>query len=138
MTTKHEPRLPGPDHPISVMPLVGRVRVRMGDRALVDTAEALELREASYPPVTYVPLADIDAASLVPSQTTTYCPYKGNANYYSVTTDPDNPEAVVVKDTIWYYATPYQTVSEIAGYAAFYSDKVQITVDPLGFDRTPG
>jgi uncharacterized protein (DUF427 family) len=126
MTTTQEPKLPGPDHPITVTPFAGRVRVRLGQSTVADTTDALELREANYPPVMYVPLADVDPATLMPSDTMTYCPYKGDAKYYSVREDT---ESDVIADALWYYATPYPAVSEIAGYAAFYPDKVQITAE---------
>ncbi len=84
MTTASEPLIPGPDHPIDIEPYAGRVRVTFGHHTIADTTSALELREASYPPVYYVPMADVDHAALRPSDTTSYCPYKGDASYYDV------------------------------------------------------
>jgi uncharacterized protein (DUF427 family) len=68
-----------------------------------------------------VPLADVDSELLESSDTTSYCPYKGEASYYSVRTGDG-----VVKDAIWFYDEPYAAVSEIAGHVAFYPDRVQI------------
>ena len=98
--------------------------IRAGDLVLVDTDKALTLREASYPAVQYVPLADIDQDVLRPSQTHTYCPYKGEASYYSIVT----PVGELV-DAIWTYPEPYDAVADIAGHAAFYPDRVEITID---------
>src|ERR1700744_1062137 len=112
------PKLPGPDHPISIEAAGQRVVVTAGDTLLADTADALALREAGYPAILYVPRADVDAARLQPSETHTYCPYKGDASYASVQTD-DGP----IEDALWFYEEPYAAVAEIAGHVAFYADK---------------
>ena len=52
-----------------------------------------------------------------------YCPYKGEASYYSVTT-PDGK----LENVLWTYTEPYEAVAEIAGHAAFYTDRVQVSV----------
>lgn len=115
--------IPDETHPITVEPSAGQVRVRAGDTVVADTAKSLTLQEASYPPVAYVPLSAIDPALLKPSDTETYCPYKGDASYYDLVT----PEGVI-KDAAWTYAEPYESVADIAGHLAFYPDKVVITV----------
>lgn len=112
---------PGPDHPITVTPHAGRVTVRLGDRVLVDTERALELREASYPPVLYVPREDADAAAFTASATRTYCPYKGDASYLSITGEDGE-----LSDAVWSYEQPYDAVAPIAGHLAFYPDRVTI------------
>lgn len=129
MSAPSEPLIPGPDHPITVTPFSGRVRVNYANHTVVDTAEALELREASYPPVYYLPLADVDHTALRPSDTKSRCPYKGEASYYDVI-DPHTLQAV--NDAVWHYREPYAAVSEIAEYVAFYPDKVEIEVSPAG------
>jgi uncharacterized protein (DUF427 family) len=118
-----EPRLPGPDHPITIHPSPARVVVSAGDHIVADTTRALELREASYPGVLYVPNEDVDRSVLADSQTTTYCPYKGEASYYSIAAGDQE-----IDDAIWYYPEPYPAVGEIAGHVAFYADRVQIDV----------
>ena len=114
--------IPGPDHPITVEPHEGRVTVRLGDTVVADTTAALALRESSYPVAYYLPLTDVDQNLLRPSDTTTYCPYKGEASYYSVTVGDQ-----LVDDVVWYYPEPYDAVGTIAGHAAFYPSKVQIS-----------
>lgn len=117
-----EIKTPGPDHPITVEKNPARVVVRVGDKVVADTTAALSLRESNYPAVQYIPLADVDQSMLKDSETTTYCPYKGDAAYYTLTTaDGDLPDA------IWTYREPYASVAEIAGYVAFYPNKVSIT-----------
>ena len=112
---------PGPQHPITVEPAPGRVTVQVAGTPVADTSSALALQEANYPVVYYVPLADVRSEVLKPSDHATYCPYKGDASYYSLATP--NGE---VADAVWYYAEPYSAVAEIAGHVAFYANKVDI------------
>lgn len=73
MTTR-EPKIPGPDHPITIEKTGQRVVARVGEHVVADTTRALTLREANYPPVHYIPLADVDQALLANSSTQTYQP----------------------------------------------------------------
>ena len=118
-----EQKIPGPDHPITVEPTSARVVVRVGGKVLADTDKALTLREASYPAVQYVPLTDIDQDAIRHTETHTYCPYKGEASYYTIATADGE-----LADAIWTYEEPYDAVADIAGHAAFYPDRVEITV----------
>jgi uncharacterized protein (DUF427 family) len=117
-----EIKTPGPDHPIVVEKNPERVVVRVGDQVVADTTAALALREANYPAVQYIPLADVDQAVLKETETSTYCPYKGDASYYSLVTADGE-----LTDVIWTYREPYPAVAEIAGHVAFYPDKVSLT-----------
>jgi uncharacterized protein (DUF427 family) len=76
--------------------------------------------------VQYVPFDDVVQASLTRTDTSTYCPYKGEASYYSVTTAAGD----TVEDVIWTYDDPYPAVGAIAGHVAFYPDKADISVEP--------
>lgn len=118
-------RIPGPDHPISVTPAGGRVVVRDGERIIVDTRNALVLREASYAPVFYLPREDADMAVLARTEHHSWCPYKGEASYYSL---PGNSERAV--NAIWTYETPHDAVASIRGHLAFYPDRVSIEHTP--------
>lgn len=113
--------VPGPRHPITVEPAPGRVRVSFGDRVVADTGRALVLQEADYPPVLYLPLDDVDTGVLEPSTLQTYCPYKGEATYFTLR-DGDR----IADDAVWRYETPYDAVAPIAGHVAFYPQHVRI------------
>ena len=113
---------PGPQHPITVEPAAARITVTAGGTPVADTTAALALQEAKYPTVYYIPLADVRSDVLKPSEHTTYCPYKGDASYYSIATAEGE-----LADVVWYYAEPYPAVADIAGHVAFYADKVDIT-----------
>ena len=126
MTTDARPHLtPGPDHPLAVERSASRVMVRHGAVTVADTERALEMREAAYPPVLYIPLADVDRQVLRPSDHHTYCPYKGEASYYDIVADGGDLEAAV-----WYYDDPYPAVVDIRGHVAFYTDRVTLTATP--------
>ena len=115
---------PTAEHPITIEPTKGRVRVRVNDELVADTTAALTLRESTYPAVQYIPMSDVVQSVLNRTQTSTYCPYKGDAGYYSVTT----AAGATVNDAIWAYEKPYSAVAAIAGHVAFYPDKADITV----------
>ncbi|MFI1095575.1 DUF427 domain-containing protein [Streptomyces sp. NPDC020917] len=116
-------RTPGPDHPITVEPTGARVVVRAGGQVIADTAAALTLREADYPAVQYIPLADVAEGALRPTDTLTYCPYKGDASYFALT-----GPAGEVADAVWSYEKPYDAVDVIAGHVAFYPQHVEIEI----------
>ncbi len=117
--------IPTDEHPITIAPTNGRVMVRVGGTVIADSSHALTLQESSYPPVQYIPLADVDPAALRPSRTATYCPYKGEASYYSV--QPAGGDEV--KDAIWTYQDPYPAVAPIAGHIAFFPVRAEVTVE---------
>lgn len=110
---------PGPGHPITITPTTERIVVLVAGRVVADTRRALVLREATYPPVHYLPLEDTDPALLEPSTTTSYCPYKGEASYYSIPVG--GPGSV---DAIWVYRQPHEAVAAISNHVAFYPDRV--------------
>ena len=117
-------KIPGPDHPITVSPTGTRVVARLGDRVIADTENALTLQEASYPGVQYVPLADVDPAALKDSDSSSYCPYKGEAGYYTLVA----ADGTELEDAAWTYRQPYDAVAEIATHVAFYPDKVDVSI----------
>ena len=117
---------PTAEHPITIEPTQGRVVVRVGDTVVANSDHALTLQESTYPAVQYIPLADVDQGLLRPSDTASYCPFKGDARYYSVET----PDGATVTDAIWTYEQPYAAVSEIKDHVAFYGDRASVTVDP--------
>ncbi|WP_338615296.1 DUF427 domain-containing protein [Pigmentiphaga sp. CHJ604] len=112
-------KIPGPDHPITITPNPARIVVTAGGRTVADTRRALTLREAAYPPVHYVPRQDADMTLLERTAHTTYCPYKGDCTYYSI---PAGGERAT--DAVWSYESPHPAVAQIAGYLAFYPDRV--------------
>ena len=110
---------PGPDHPITVTPNPGRVVVKVAGQVVADTTRALTLQEASYPAVQYIPRADVDMALLQRTDHASYCPYKGDASYFSI---PAGGARSV--NAVWSYEHPYPAVADIKDHVAFYPDRV--------------
>jgi len=123
MSMTKEQLTPGPDHPITIEPTGRQVTIAAGDQVIARSDSALTLREASYPPVQYVPIDDVDRSALRPTDHETYCPYKGDASYFTVTT-PDGE----LDNVIWTYEQPYDAVAEIKDHVAFYANRVEVTV----------
>ena len=119
-------KIPDASHPIAIRPTSARVTVRVGGAVVAETDNALSLAESTYPIAQYIPLADVDQSLLERTTTQTYCPYKGDASYFTVNAPDGSTEA----DVIWTYDHPYPSVAEIAGHVAFYPDRSEITVDP--------
>ena len=120
-------KIPGPDHPITVSLNPKRVVVRLAGKVIADSTRALTLREASYPAVQYIPRADVDMAALSRTASHTYCPYKGEASYFSI---PAGGARSV--DAIWTYETPYESVAAIKDHLAFYPDRVDAIDEVAG------
>jgi uncharacterized protein (DUF427 family) len=114
-------KLPGPDHPITITKNPKRIRVTADGVVIAETTHALTLKEASYPAVQYIPRADAKLELLARTDRVTHCPYKGDANYFSV-----NTPGKVIENSIWTYEKPFPAMTEIAGHLAFYPDKVKI------------
>ncbi len=114
---------PAAEHPITVTPTGGRVVVTVDGVLVADSRAALTLQEGDYPAVQYVPRADVDQNLLARTATATYCPYKGDAGYFSVRTADRT-----VHDVAWTYEHPYPAVAAIAGHLAFYPDRAHIEV----------
>jgi len=112
-------KIPNAGHPITIERAPERVRVLAGGRVVADSRNALALRESDYPVVYYIPRDDVDMTLLTRTENATYCPYKGDAGYYSVI--PGGDRAV---NAVWTYEAPYPAVAEIKGYLAFYPDRV--------------
>ncbi len=112
-------KLPGPDHPITIAPNKKRVRVSFAGQVIADTTRALTLQEAGYAPVQYIPRADADMSLLKATDHASHCPYKGDANYFTIFTDGRTSE-----NAVWSYEQPFPAMQEIAGYLAFYRSRV--------------
>lgn len=110
---------PGPDHPITVEANPSRIVVTVAGRIIADTRHALTLREAAYPPVHYIPREGVDMSLLEHTDHASYCPYKGDASYYSIPVG-----AARSINAIWIYETPHEAVGQIRDHLAFYPERV--------------
>jgi len=112
-------KLPNAEHPITIERNPKRVVVRFNGRTIADTTRALTLREATLAPVQYIPREDVDMTLLERTTHATYCPYKGDAAYYSLRGDDRNSA-----NAVWTYEAPYEAVASIKDHLAFYPSRV--------------
>ena len=110
---------PGPDHPITITPNPAHIVVTVAGKVVADTRRALTLQESTYPAVQYIPIEDVERSLIEHTGTATYCPFKGDASYYSI---PAGGAKSV--DAIWVYEQPHDAVAEIKDHVAFYPDRV--------------
>ena len=114
-----EVKIPGPDHPITISPAEGKVRVTVAGRIVAESTRVLRLEEKGYPPVYYLPRTDADMSLLVRTTHYTYCPYKGDCTYYSIPIGGAKSEYAV-----WTYENAYGAVATIKDHLAFYPTRV--------------
>lgn len=112
-------KIPGPDHPITIAPAGQTWRVIFKGEVLAESADAQALKEASYPEAIYFPRKDVNMDLLQASTHSTYCPYKGEASYFSVKTEKGEED-----NAVWSYEQPYESVEPIRELLAFYPSKM--------------
>jgi len=95
--------------------------IRAGGAVIGETTNALSLTEGDYPAAIYFPRDAIAMAFLDDSDTKSVCPYKGEANYFSIQT-----KSVVIEDAAWSYENPADAVAAIKDHLAFYPSKVTV------------
>lgn len=118
-----EPIVAHPHDPfkrIDILASSRRVRVELPGRVLAETSRPLLLFETLLPVRFYLPRADV-AADLEPSETVSYCAYKGRASYLSV---PGGPA-----DVAWTYPAPLREAEPVRDYVSFFNERVDIIVD---------
>ncbi len=106
---------------IHIRPASGVWTVRAGGALIAESERALELIEGTYPAVVYFPREDTALSLLQRSETATFCPHKGAASHFDIITPPGR-----ITDAVWSYERPKQPMGAIAGYVAFYPDKVAL------------
>ena len=119
-------RVPDPNHPILIERNPARIVVSVEGRVIADTRNALTLREADYPAVHYFPREDVDLSQLKRTDHATYCPYKGDCNYYSISVGGEKSI-----NAVWTYENPYPAVAQIKEHVAFYPDRVDKIAEQL-------
>lgn len=100
------------------------VRVELDGVTVADSRQPRILFETGLPPRYYLPLTDVRMDLLRPSESSSRCPYKGTAGYWSVDTGQ-----AVHEDIVWIYRTPLPESQKIAGLACFYNEKVDLFID---------
>ncbi len=120
--------------PPAVDPTTARVRVEFAGATVADSTRAIRVLETSHPPAYYLPLEDIDVSVLRPSRRTTFCEYKGAAQYYDIVVG-----GRVARAAAWFYPAPANGYEQIKDYVAFYPAKMdQCWVDDDPVEPQPG
>jgi uncharacterized protein (DUF427 family) len=112
-------KVPGPEHPIEIARNGKRLRVTFAGVTIADTARALTLHEKGYAPVHYIPRQDAALDLLRRTAHSSFCPYKGDAAYFSIVAG-----GRVSENAAWSYEQPYPAMNEIREYLAFYPNRV--------------
>jgi uncharacterized protein (DUF427 family) len=104
------------------------VEVTFAGRKIADSSAPIRVVEDDHPPRYYLPREDVDMGLLERSETTTQCPFKGTAHYYSLKIGDQR-----VDDAVWSYEEPFDEHRDLMGRLAFYDDKVdQLKVNVVG------
>lgn len=106
-----------PEHTVAIKHASETVRVVCDGAEIASTSAALEVLEGTYPPVFYIPKSDVAMDRLTPSAHSTYCPFKGDASYWSIGKQ---------ENIVWAYDAPYDECLELKDHVAFYANKVEI------------
>lgn len=111
---------PSQDHPLSVTQKSTSISISLAGVTVLASHSHLELREANYPPVAYMPREQVNMSMLERSAHTSWCPYKGEAAYFHIRM----PNGDRVENAVWTYETPFPAVAAIEGALAVYPNKV--------------
>lgn len=109
------------DNRVTIKRASGSWVVRAGGAIIAESDNALELHEGDYPVTIYFPRKDVAMAFLDASEQRSTCPFKGEASYFGIAA-----KSGVIENAVWTYEEPLVSVSEIAGYLSFYTDKATV------------
>jgi uncharacterized protein (DUF427 family) len=119
-----------PEVRVDALPSSRHVRVLIDGDVVADSHHPTILYETGLPPRYYLPKTDVRMDLLTPTELSTACPYKGWANYWTVTAGDTRYENMV-----WGYRTPLPESEPIAGLVCFYNEKVDIEIDGVLLER---
>lgn len=108
-----------PNHVVATAPFDGAVRIEFGGETIAETRRALSLEETNHPTAFYIPRDDVRMDLATQTDHATYCPFKGEASYYSFKVG--DAEAV---NAAWSYEAPYDECADLKDYLAFYPARV--------------
>ena len=108
-----------PDHRVREVPLNTRVIAKVGEDIIADSNAVIRVEEDGHPARHYFPRSDVSMDKLMPSDTTSKCPFKGTARYFNVLSDGHR-----LPDAAWSYEDPYEEHAALKDRLAFYVDRV--------------
>jgi uncharacterized protein (DUF427 family) len=111
---------------IDILSSSRHVRVEANGVTIAETAKPTLLFETQLPTRYYLPRTHVRMDLLEKSETTSHCPYKGRAEYWSLRTGED-----LLRDVAWSYPTAFPESQKIVGLVSFYDEKVDVYVDGI-------
>jgi uncharacterized protein (DUF427 family) len=96
------------------------IQVVFNGVVIAETERAKRVLETSHPPVYYIPPEDIRMEYLMPTRRSTFCEWKGQARYYTVTVGDQ-----VATEAAWFYPNPTPAFAGIQNYVAFYPSRME-------------
>jgi acyl-CoA thioesterase II len=121
-----------PGYRVDLVPWRGRGRVRIGDRVLAESDACLIVKESDHAPQLYFPRASVAWQHFRATDHRTVCPFKGEADYWTLAAS-DPP----LENVVWAYRKPFAQVAGLAGYVAFYTDRLEVELVDA-FPSDPG
>jgi len=118
-----------PAYRVDLIPESRRVTVKFGGVTMADSSEALRVEESGHGPVYYLPQKDIRLDLMHSSEHHTRCPYKGEASYWTIEVPGEAGSVRRSENAAWAYPSPYDEVARLAGYYAFYPNRVDSITD---------
>jgi len=112
-----------PFHRIDVLPSSRQVRLELDGEVLAVSSRPVLLFETMLPARYYLPREDV-TAELVPSSTRTWCAYKGQASYFSMSVG-----GRLVPDIAWSYPDPQHDADRVRDLIAFFDERIDVTLD---------
>lgn len=116
-----------PEHKVEEQPLNHPLQVRVQGEVIAETNNAIVVNEDEHPPRYYVPRSDVVMEKLTESETTSKCPFKGEARYYNINLTAEDQ----LEDAAWAYDDPYDEHRALAGHIAFYEEMPGVEINRL-------
>ena len=112
-----------PEHRVDIHPESKHLRVTFAGTVIAESGDTLRIEETGHGPVHYFPEKDVRFRLLKKTAHSTYCPFKGDASYWTIEI-VDGGDARRSENAVWGYCAPYDEMTGLAGYYAFYPSRV--------------
>ena len=118
MPTKQSAYAKHPDYRVDLEQSDTHIVLRLNDRVIADSTRTLIVKETNLAPVVYFPKADVRFDALEQTSLSAFCPFKGDASYWTARADGCEEE-----NAVWGYEDPFEEVAALKDYVSFYRDR---------------